>query len=54
MKEWEARLPHLIEEVEKRGNSMTQAYYIEKILPNYVEQIQKHRKDCGETTVQQR
>ena len=40
--EWEASLPHDVE-VKKKGNSMTQRYYTDKILPVYLREIEKQR-----------
>jgi hypothetical protein len=42
IREWEALLPH--EQVVKpKGNGMTQKYYTERLLPVYVEAVQKAR-----------
>ena len=40
--EWEANKPRDLE-VKKAGNSMTQQYYAEHILPHYLNEINKHR-----------
>lgn len=42
MKEWEALLPHE-REIKPKGNSMTQKYYTERLLPVYINAIHKHR-----------
>jgi hypothetical protein len=42
MLEWEALLPHK-QEVKPKGNGMTQKYYTERLLPVYINAIQKHR-----------
>ena len=39
VKEWEATKPHDVE-VKVRGNGMTQKYYVERLLPTYIEAIQ--------------
>ena len=40
--QWEARQPHDVD-VKPKGNSMTQLYYTEKILPVYLREIDKQR-----------
>ena len=40
--DWEANKPHDVE-VKKKGNSMTIAYYCERLLPLYIDQIHKAR-----------
>lgn len=40
--EWEASLPH-DPEIKSKGNSMTQAYYIERLLPVYARSINEAR-----------
>jgi hypothetical protein len=42
MLEWEALLPHK-QEVKPKGNGMTQKYYTERLLPVYIDTVQKHR-----------
>lgn len=43
IEEWEASLPHDVD-VKPKGNSMTQRYYTEKILPVYAKAIQEAKK----------
>lgn len=38
MKEWEALLPHEVE-IKPKGNSTTQKYYTERLLPVYIRDI---------------
>jgi hypothetical protein len=40
IREWEASIGHE-KEVKSRGNAMTQKYYTERLLPVYIEAIQK-------------
>jgi hypothetical protein len=40
MREWEAALPHEVV-VKPKGNAMTQLYYIKRLLPIYIDAIQK-------------
>lgn len=40
--EWEALKPHKVD-VKPHGNSMTQKYYTERLLPIYIDAIQKNR-----------
>ena len=40
--EWEALKPHKVD-VKPQGNSMTQKYYTERLLPVYIEAIHKAR-----------
>lgn len=42
LKEWEALLPHEVE-VKPKGNTMTQKYYVERLLPVYATAIQEAR-----------
>lgn len=49
---WEAHLPHDVE-VKLKGNSMTQAYYIERLLPVYINLIHKARVEHGMDTLLQ-
>ncbi|KAE9366382.1 hypothetical protein N431DRAFT_438767, partial [Stipitochalara longipes BDJ] len=42
LKEWEALKPHKAD-VKPQGNAMTQKYYTERLLPVYIEAIQKAR-----------
>ena len=42
IKEWEALLPHEVE-IKPKGNSMTQKYYTERILPVYIKALHKAR-----------
>ena len=39
---WEANKPHSAE-IKKKGNSMTMAYYCQRLLPTYIEGIQQAR-----------
>ncbi|PQE31110.1 phosphoribosylformylglycinamidine cyclo-ligase protein [Rutstroemia sp. NJR-2017a WRK4] len=43
LKEWETSKPHT-REVKVQGNSMTQKYYMENLLPVYVDTIEQMRK----------
>jgi DDE superfamily endonuclease len=40
--DWEANLPHEVE-MKPKGNSMTQKYYTERLLPIYIKVIQEAR-----------
>lgn len=40
--EWKASLPHDVE-IKSKGNSMTQVYYTERLLPMYVDELQQCR-----------
>ena len=40
--EWEASLPHDLE-IKSKGNSMTQAYFTERLLPGYMTEIHECR-----------
>lgn len=40
--DWEVSLPHDVE-VKSKGNSMTQIYYTERLLPIYVDEIHQCR-----------
>jgi transposase len=40
--DWEATLPHAVE-MKPKGNSMTQKYYTERLLPVYIRAIQEAR-----------
>jgi hypothetical protein len=40
--EWEALLPHE-QEVKLKGNAMTQKYYTERLLPIYIDAVNKAR-----------
>ena len=42
VKEWEATKPHKVEKRVK-GNHMTQKYYVERLLPVYIEAVQGER-----------
>jgi hypothetical protein len=42
--EWEASISHE-KEVKPKGNSMTQLYYCERLLPVYIEAIYKTRSN---------
>jgi hypothetical protein len=42
LREWEALKPHKVD-VKPQGNSMTQKYYTERLLPVYIEAIYKAR-----------
>jgi len=42
VEEWEASLPHAVV-VKPKGNSMTQKYYTERLLPVYAQAIHKYR-----------
>ena len=45
--EWEALKPHKVN-VKPQGNSMTQKYYTERLLPVYIDAIQRARsRDPG-------
>ena len=45
--EWEALRPHKVD-VRPQGNSMTQKYYTERLLPVYIEAVQRGRlRDSG-------
>jgi hypothetical protein len=47
LKDWEAQKPHKVD-VKPQGNSMTQKYYTERLLPVYIDAIQKARlRDPG-------
>lgn len=52
IKEWEALLPHEVE-IKPKGNSMTQKYYTERLLPVYIKAIQKARLQHAEPWVLQ-
>lgn len=41
--EWEASLPHE-KEVKVKGNSMTQKYYVERLLPIYIDAMNYHKQ----------
>jgi hypothetical protein len=43
IKEWEAALPYEVE-VKVKGNAMTQVYYIDRLLPVYVEAVERMRQ----------
>ena len=40
--DWEANLPHEVE-IKPKGNSMTQKYYTERLLPVYIKAVQEAR-----------
>ena len=42
LEEWKEHLPHN-PEIKPKGNSMTQAYYVEQILPGLIDEIQRLR-----------
>ena len=42
IQEWEALLPHE-QEVKPKGNAMTQKYYTDRLLPVYIDAVQKAR-----------
>ena len=42
MAEWEAEKPHKVEKVQ--GNAMTQKYYVDRLLPIYVQAIESMRE----------
>jgi hypothetical protein len=47
LREWEALKPHKVD-VKPQGNSMTQKYYTDRLLPVYIDTIQKARmRDPG-------
>jgi len=47
LREWEALKPHKVD-VKPQGNSMTQKYYTDRLLPVYIDAIQKARmRDPG-------
>lgn len=50
--EWEANLPHDVE-IKPKGNSMTQAYYTERLLPIYIELLHKGRLERGISWLQE-
>ena len=53
LREWEALKPHKVD-IKPQGNSMTQKYYIERLLPVYIEAMQKARlKDPGNWLLQE-
>jgi len=53
LREWEALKPHKVD-IKPQGNSMTQKYYTERLLPVYIEAMQKARlKDPGNWLLQE-
>ena len=52
VQEWEAEKPHEVE-VKPKGNSMTQAYYTERILPICVNAVQASRIQRGRGILQE-
>jgi transposase len=49
---WEANLPHEVE-TKPKGNSMTQKYYTERLLPVYIKAIQEARIAYGQDIILQ-
>ena len=48
VKEWEAIKPHKVEK-KVAGNHMTQKYYIERLLPVYIDAVYHGRSFCSES-----
>jgi hypothetical protein len=52
MVNWEATLPHEVE-MKSKGNSMTQKYYTERLLPVYIRAVQEARIACDRDAILQ-
>lgn len=52
VKDWAANLPHDCE-VKPKGNSMTQQYYTEKLLPGYIRVIEQGKRRYGRAILQE-
>ena len=51
--EWQALIPNAEIQVQPKGNSMTQLYYTENILPHYLETIKQAQEAQGRAILQE-